>query len=382
MIPYGRQSIDRRDREEVLKVLESDYLTTGPKVGEFERALAEKVGAPEGVAVSSGTAALHLAALALLKPGDKVITTPNSFVATANAILYGGGVPLFVDIGPDGNMDLQQVWDLCEREEIRGLFAVHFSGRPLDREFLARLKERFGLVIVEDGCHALGADYGDGGRVGECRASDATIFSFHPVKQITTGEGGAITTRDRKLAERLRRLRNHGIEREQFIHRERGYDSRGRRKLWYYEMVELGYNYRLSDLHAALGLSQLSKLDSFLQRRRELAVRYDRAFQGTQIVPLYPFDPHSAYHLYVVRVDFSRSRIDRSELFYRARERGIALQLHYIPIPWHPYYEKLLGRVELPSMELYYREAFSIPLYPDLTEGEQEYIVTTLLELL
>ena len=320
-IPYGRQWLGAEEIAAVEAVLGGDLLTTGPRVAEFERALAAYCGARYAVAVSSGTAALHLASLALLRPGDKVLTTPNSFLATANAILYAGARPLFVDIGKDGNLDLELCAERLRRDSrIKALYAVHFSGRPCAQEKLARLQAEFGVTILEDCAHSLGADC-DGGRAGGCHHSRAAILSFHPVKNITTGEGGAITTNDEKLYRRLLRLRNHGIERKEFQNRKLALDENGRPNPWYYEMTELGFNYRITDIQCALGLVQLGKLDGFLARRRELAQGYDRAFAGHPAIrPLYPFDRRSAYHLYVVRIAFEQLSVTRAQLFERLRE--------------------------------------------------------------
>ena len=383
-IPYGKQWIDDEDVRSVVETLESDYLTTGPKVVEFEKAVAEYCGAKYAVAVSNGTAALHIASLALLKPEDKVLTTPNSFLATSNAILYAGARPLFVDIQPNGNINL----DLCEEvlqidPSIKALYAVHFSGNPVEQEKLAELKEKYGIIILEDCAHSIGAEY-EGIKAGSCRYSDASIFSFHPVKHMTTGEGGMVTTNDEALYERLLLLRNHGITRKGFEDKAMAFDKNDNACPWYYEMHELGFNYRITDVQCALGLSQLSKLDRFIERRKELARRYDEAFENCPgIRPLYMFDGRSSYHLYVVCVDFDELSITKAELFLAMREKGIGLQLHYIPINKQPYYRKLgYGNESTPVMDDYYRQCLSLPLYPKMSDKEQDNVIGALLEVL
>ncbi|WP_457608714.1 UDP-4-amino-4,6-dideoxy-N-acetyl-beta-L-altrosamine transaminase [Nitratifractor sp.] len=371
-IPYGKQWIGEDDLRAVAQTLESDYLTTGPKVTEFERAVADYCGVKYAVAVCNGTAALHIASLALLKPGDRVLTTPNSFLATSNAILYAGAKPIFVDIQENGNIDL----DLCEKmlesaPSIKALYAVHFSGNPVEQEKLAKLKERYGITILEDCAHSIGAEY-NGIKAGSCTHSDASIFSFHPVKHMTTGEGGMVTTNDEALCERLKILRNHGMVKTPGM------------KPWEYEMRELGFNYRITDIQCALGLSQLKKLDDFISRRRQLAGRYDEALQNhPHIRPLYPYDGRSSYHLYVVRIDFERLAIDKVELFEQMRAKGVGLQVHYIPINKQPYYKQLgYGNEPTPRMESYYEEVLSLPLYPKMSDKEQEYVIQSLLEVL
>ncbi|WP_457596913.1 UDP-4-amino-4,6-dideoxy-N-acetyl-beta-L-altrosamine transaminase [Hydrogenimonas sp.] len=370
-IPYGKQWLGEDDLRAVAQTLESDYLTTGPKVSEFERAVADYCGVQYAVAVCNGTAALHIASLALLKPGDRVLTTPNSFLATANAILYAGAKPIFVDIQENGNIDLDLCKEALEKDPtIEALYAVHFSGNPVEQEKLAKLKERYGITILEDCAHSIGAEY-EGIKAGSCTHSDASIFSFHPVKHMTTGEGGMVTTNDEALYERLKILRNHGMVKTPDM------------KPWEYEMRELGFNYRITDIQCALGLSQLKKLNDFIARRRELARRYDEAFQNHPYIrPLYPYDGRSSYHLYVVRIDFERLSIDKAELFEHMRAKGIGLQLHYIPINKQPYYRKLgYGDEPTPRMDAYYRQALSLPLYAKMSDTEQEYVVQSLLEV-
>ncbi|MGH2307458.1 UDP-4-amino-4,6-dideoxy-N-acetyl-beta-L-altrosamine transaminase [Aliarcobacter sp. ERUVET-8] len=370
-IPYGKQSIDEDDINSVVEVLKSDFLTTGPKIKEFEEELCRYTNTKYCVTVANGTAALHLASLVLLNKGDKVITTPNSFVATSNSILYVEAKPIFVDIKEDGNIDL----DLCEEElkkdsSIKAIYVVHFSGNPIEQEKLKYLKETYNIKILEDCAHSLGATF-EGIKAGSCENSDCSILSFHPVKHITTGEGGAVTTNSKEIYEKLLELRAHGIKRFP--------DTAP----WYYEMHSLGFNYRITDMQAALGISQLKKLDSFVKRRKEIALRYDEAFFNSIVKPLYSFNQNSSYHLFVVKVDFSKLNISKVELFNKMREKSIGIQLHYIPINKQPYYKSLgYGNEDTPIMNRYYNECFSLPMYSSLSNEDQEYVIKTLFEIL
>ena len=370
-IPYGKQSIDEDDINSVVEVLKSDFLTTGPKIKEFEDELCRYTNAKYCVAVANGTAALHLASLVLLNKGDKVITTPNSFVATSNSILYVEAIPIFVDIQEDGNIDL----DLCEEElkkdsSIKAIYVVNFSGNIVNQKKLKYLKESYNIKILEDCAHSLGATFEDI-KAGSCENSDCSILSFHPVKHITTGEGGAVTTNSKEIYEKLLELRAHGIKRLPDF------------APWYYEMHSLGFNYRITDMQAALGISQLKKLDSFVKRRKEIALKYDKAFLNSVVKPLYSFTKNSSYHLFVVKVDFSKLNISKVELFNKMREKNIGLQLHYIPINKQPYYKSLgYGNEDTPIMNIYYDECFSLPMYSSLSNEEQEYVIKTLFEVL
>lgn len=370
-IPYGKQSIDQSDIDAVVETLTSDYLTTGPKVKEFEEAIAEYSGAKYCVAVANGTAALHLASLVLLEEGDKVLTTPNSFLATSNAILYVGAKPIFVDIAEDGNIDL----DLCEEAlkkdpSIKAIYTVAFSGRMVDQTKLNYLRTTYGVTVLEDCAHAIGAKEEEI-KAGSCTNSECSIFSFHPVKHMTTAEGGAITTNSKKIYEKLLVLRAHGMVKTQDM------------KPWEYEMRELGFNYRITDIQCALGLSQLSKLDSFIERRIEIAKKYDQAFENSIVKPLYTYDGKSSYHLYVVQVDFSKLNISKEDLFNQLREKNIGIQLHYIPINTQPYYRSLgYGDEHTPVMDRYYQECFSLPMYPKMTNEEQNYVIKSLFEVI
>jgi len=370
-IPYGKQWIGEDDIDAVVETLHSDYLTTGPKVKAFEEAIADYCGAAYCIAVSNGTAALHLASLALLREGDKVLTTPNSFLATSNAILHAGAKPIFVDITESGNIDL----DLCEEAlqkdpSIKAVYAVAFSGHMIDQRKLKHLKETYGVTILEDCAHAIGA-WENSIKAASCTNSDAAILSFHPVKHMTTGEGGAVTTNSQQLYEKLLILRNHGM------------DKTPQMKPWEYEMRELGFNYRITDIQCALGLSQLSKLGHFVQRRIEIAKQYDAAFENSIVTPLYTYDGKSSYHLYVVQVDFEKCAITKEDLFNQLREKGIGIQLHYIPINKQPYYKSLgYGEELTPVMDKYYQQCFSLPMYPKLSDEEQYYVINTLFEVL
>jgi len=371
-IPYGKQSIDDKDIHGVTEILQSDFLTTGPKIKEFEEALASYSNAKYCVVVANGTIALHLASLTLLKKGDKVLTTPNSFLSTSNSILYVDAKPIFIDIANDGNIDL----DLCEEElqkdsSIKALYAVSFSGNMLNQEKLQYLKATYNIKILEDNAHSIGAVY-DNIKAGSCMHSDCSIFSFHPVKHLTTGEGGAITTNDKEIYEKLLLLRTHGMAKNDNL------------KPWEYNMTELGFNGRITDFQCALGLSQLQKLDMFIQRRVEIAKKYDNVFLNSIIKPLYTYDGKSSYHLYVVQVDFSKLNITKVTLYNELREKyNIGLQIHYMPINKQPYYKSVgYGKEYTPVMDKYYEECFSLPMYPKLTDKEQDYIIKSLFEIL
>ncbi len=368
-IPYGKQTISQDDIDDVVEVLKSDFLTTGPIVNFFEDLICNYCDAKYSVVVSSGTAALHLASLALLNQGDKVLTTPNSFLATSNSLLYVGAKPIFVDICEDGNIDL----DLCEEylkkdPSIKALYGVHFSGRSLDQNKLKYLKKKYNIIILEDCAHSIGSEF-EGIKAGSCQNSDCSIFSFHPVKSMTTGEGGAITTNSKEIYEKLLLLRNHGME------------KRGDIAPWYYEMRDLGFNYRITDFQCALGISQMKKLNGFLEKRRAIAFRYHEAFENRNINFLYPFDKDSAYHLFVVKLDFSQQNISKKELFEKMLEKNIGLQFHYLPINKQPYYKDLGYDDEvMPIMTRYQEEAFSLPIFPLLSEDEQDYVIKLLKE--
>jgi len=372
MIPYSRQSIDEEDIQAVVEVLRSDWLTTGPRVAEFEEVFAHYVGAKEAVAVSSGTAALHCAMYALdIGEGDEVILPPITFAATANCIVFQRGTPVFVDVEPDTLLIDPPKIEERVTEKTKAIISVDFAGQPCDYERLWDVAASHSLSLVADGCHALGAEY-RGKSVGAL--ADMTVFSFHPVKHITTGEGGMVTTDDPELAHRMRMFRNHGIKT----------DHHHREKLgsWYYEMEDLGYNYRITDIQCALGISQLSKLPRFLERRRAIAHQYDEVFaELTGITPLVLRNQvFHAYHLYVVKIDFASIGLDRQTLFRKLRERGIGANVHYIPIHLHPYYRKQFGTGPglCPVAEASYEQILSLPMHPGMTDREVELVYTAL----
>jgi len=370
-IPYGKQLIGQDDIDTVVETLHSSYLTTGPKVKAFEDALSAYCNVKYTVAVANGTAALHLASLTLLNEGDKVLTTPNSFLATSNSILYVGAKPIFVDIAQDGNIDLNLCEEVLKKDpSIKAIYAVAFSGRMINQEKLKFLRETYDVIILEDCAHAIGAQDGNI-KAASCTNSDISILSFHPVKHMTTGEGGAITTNSKEIYEKLITLRGHGMVKTPEM------------KPWEYEMQMLGFNYRITDIQCALGMSQLQKLDSFIERRIQLAKNYDNFFKDSIVKPLYTYDGKSSYHLYVVQIDFSNLAISKEELFNQMRGKNIGLQLHYIPINKQPYYKSIgYGSEETPVMKKYYEECFSLPMYPALKNEEQQYVIESLFEVL
>lgn len=369
-IPYGKQSIDQEDIQAVVEVLKSDYLTTGPKIPEFEQKLADYTGAKYAVAVSSGTAALHIACLAAgIKAGDEVITSPLTFAATANAILYCGGRPVFADIDPKTyNIDPAQIKQRIT-SRTKAILPVHYTGQPCDMDAIQSLAKKHNLPVIEDSAHALGASW-KGRPIGSL--SDMTCFSFHPVKPITTGEGGAVTTNSKELYQRLQMFRSHGITRDkgQLTH----YPGD-----WYYEQQDLGCNYRITDLSCALGISQMDKLDGFLQKRRELAANYSQAFSGIRgiQIPTQAEGAESGWHLYVIQVLFK----NRASVFEKLRQAGIGVNVHYIPVYQHPYYQNHgYGNCCCPNAEDFYKRAITLPLYPALTKEQQEYVIEKVIE--
>lgn len=376
MIPYGRQAISEEDIQAVTSVLRSDWITQGPAIPRFEQALAGYCHVPYSVAVSSATAALHLACLALdVGPTDRVWTTPNTFVASANCALYCNATVDFVDIDPGtANMGVQALARKLQDAEVRGglpkvVIPVHFAGEPCDMVEMAKLARRYGFRIIEDASHAIGATYPNG-VVGDCRYSDITVFSFHPVKIITTGEGGGLTTQLPGLARKLALLRTHGITRDT------AEMTGGTHEAWYYEQVMLGFNYRMTDLQAALGISQLSRIEAFVARRHLLASRYDAALKGLPVrLPQRSGLNRSALHLYVMYVSAGR----RGQVFNQLRELGIGVNVHYIPVHLQPYYRRLGFREgDFPAAEQHYHEAISLPLYPGLKESEQDQVIAAL----
>lgn len=371
-IPYGRQSINDEDIQAVIDVLKSDYLTTGPAVAEFEKVVADYVGAKYAVAISNGTAALHAACYAAgIGEGDEIITTPITFVASANCAFYCGAKPVFADIKPDTyNIDPEDIRRKIT-DKTKAIVVVHFTGQPCEMDEIHQIARENNLIVIEDAAHALGADY-KGKKIGSI--SDMTTLSFHPVKHITTAEGGMITTNDEKLYQRLCLFRTHGITRNtnMMTHDEGA---------WYYEQLELGYNYRITDMQCALGSSQMKRLDEFVAKRRELVTRYNEAFRnnGNIMIPYQKEGCSNSYHLYVIQC-LNR---DRKEVFDALRNAGIGVNVHYIPVYTHPYYRNNgYADVCCKNAELYYERALSLPLYPDLTLEQQNYVIEKVLEIL
>jgi perosamine synthetase len=370
LLPYGRQSIDEADIAALVNVLRSDWLTTGPKVAEFEEAFATQVGATYAVSFSSGTAALHGAAFAAdLNAGDEAITTPLTFVATANSVLYQGATPFFADVSADTlNIDPDQI-ETKISSKTRAILAVDYSGHPADLNVINELARKQGLIVIEDACHALGAELG-GKRVGSI--ADMTVFSFHPVKHITTGEGGMVTTENGKFAETLRRFRNHGISS----------DARQRQRAgqWRYEMVQLGFNYRLSDIACALGLEQLTKLDANLARRREIAARYSAAFGDVDSVvpPKVRAGANSAWHFYPIRLALEKLTADRTQIFRALRAENIGVNVHYIPVHRHPYYRDRFHfrGGEFKVAEDAFERLISLPMFHGMTDADVEDVIS------
>lgn len=380
MIPYGRQDINQADIDAVVEVLRSDFLTQGPKVPAFERAVAGYCGAKHAVAVNSATSALHIACLALgVGPGDMVWTSPITFVASANCALYCGAQVDFVDIDPQTyNLSVECLKNKLEQAEKHGtlpkvVIPVHLSGQPCDMAGIHALGLRYGFKIIEDASHAIGGRY-KGEPIGNCRYSDMTVFSFHPVKIITTGEGGMVITNDPVVANKLVRLRSHGITRDpvEMTHAPDG--------PWYYEQLDLGYNYRMTDIQAALGLSQMLRVDELVAKRHVLAANYDELLKNEAVLtPWQHKDSYSGFHLYIVRLRLNNIEATHKEVFERLRVNGIGVNLHYIPIYRQPFYARLgVNAQDCPEAERYYAEAISLPIHPCLTQQQQNEVVMRL----
>lgn len=379
MIPYGRQEITQPDIDAVVSVLKSDYLTQGPLVPLFEQQIAQYCGAKHSVAVNSATSALHLACLALgLGPGDWLWTSPITFVASANCGLYCGARVDFVDIDPATlNIDPQALARKLKQAEREGVLpkvivVVHFAGQSADMEAILALALQYGARIIEDAAHAIGGSY-DGLPIGGCTFSDVTVFSLHPVKIITSAEGGLAITNDARLAEHMALLRSHGISREP---KALQYDDAP----WYYEQHMLGFNYRMTDVLAALGQSQLKRLDAYVKRRHEIVKRYDIVLNDFPLIrPVQNPRSHSALHLYIVQIDPRHTDVDRRTVFIRMREKGIGVNVHYLPVHLQPLYRQMgFGPGQFPAAESYYENTLTLPLYPGLTVDMQDRVVVAL----
>ena len=399
IIPYGKHYIDEDDIQAVVNVLKYGMLTQGPKVAEFESRIADYVGVKYAVAVSNGTAALHLACMALeLGNGDEVITTPNTFVATSNSILYVGAKPVFVDIDPKTlNIDVERIEDTIKiSKNIKAIFPVHFAGLPCDMKQIKKLADKYNLAVVEDAAHALGATYNNGNKVGNCEYADMTCFSFHPVKGIAAGEGGMITTNDFDIYRKLTLLRSHGITKGNFefpgvsrpdnslVNKDAALEA-GELKRWYYEMQSLGFNYRITDIQSALAISQMGKIDLFLDARRSMVKVYDKAFKD--IPNITPLQAHgrdnSSHHIYVVSIDFDKIGMTRHQFMEKLAEQGVGSQVHYIPVVSQPYYQELGYKIQQYSItDAYYQSTLSIPLYYGLSDVDQRLVISSIRKLL
>ena len=371
MIPYGKQTIEQDDIQAVVDVLKSDFLTTGPKIAEFEQTVADYVGAKYAVAISNGTSALHAACFAAgIGPGDEVITTPLTFAASANCVLYCGGTPVFADVDPKTyNIDPEDIRRKIT-DRTKAIIAVHLAGQPCDMDAIHSIAREYGLIVIEDGAHALGSVY-KGKKVGSM--SDMTTFSFHPVKPITTGEGGMIVTDNEDFYKKMVLFRSHGITRDDSIMTRNDGP-------WFYQQFDLGYNYRITDIQCALGCSQMKKLDRFLARRKEIVARYNEAFADCDniITPYQLSDTESGWHLYMVQV----KNCDRRQVFEAMREKGIGVNVHYIPVYMHPYYQEHgYENVHCANAEEIYSHIISLPLYPGLTFERQDYVIDALKSL-
>lgn len=384
MIPYGKQDISQADIDAVLEVLQSDFLTQGPKVPEFETKVANHVGARHALAVNSATSALHIACLALgLGEGDWLWTTPITFVASANCGLYCGAKVDFVDIDPHTyNLCPKKLADKLEQAKRENrlpkvLVAVHLCGQPCDMQAIHKLGQQYGFRIIEDASHAIGGKY-RGEFIGNGRYSDITVFSFHPVKIVTTAEGGMVLTNSDELAIRMNLLRSHGVTRDQNLmtHEPDG--------PWYYQQVDLGFNYRMTELQAALGVSQMDRLDAFVARRHELAKRYDKLLADLPVTtPWQHPDSYSGLHLYVIRLQLDNISKNHRQVFESLREQGIGVNLHYIPVHTQPYYQAMgFAAEDFPEAMAYYREAISLPMFQGLTDEQQDVVVACLKSIL
>ena len=379
MLGYGHQYIDDSDIQAVVDVLKSDYLTQGPAVERFEQEICRITDAKYCVAVSNATAGLHIAVATLgLNAETEGITTPNTFLSSANCMVYNGIKPVFADIDPKTyNIDPAEV-EKHITAKTKLLIPVHFAGLPCDMERISKIAKENGLFIIEDAAHAIGSQYADGSYVGNCRYSDMTVFSFHPVKTITTGEGGAVTTNDENLYKKLLMLRSHGTTKDPEL-------LTANPGPWYYEMQMLGFNYRMTDMQGALGYSQLQKLPFFKKRRREIVAKYNQAFADMKYLktPYEPENVSSCFHLYAVQIDFAALGKSRSQVMQELREKGVGTQVHYIPVPSQPYYKKNFGYnvKDYPKAQAYYDKVLSLPLFPGMNEENVKLVIDVVKEV-
>jgi UDP-4-amino-4,6-dideoxy-N-acetyl-beta-L-altrosamine transaminase len=382
IIPYGRHYIDESDIKAVEDVLKYKNLTQGNEVAKFEKAVAKYVGAKYAVAISSWTAGLHIANLALgIKKGDSVITSPITFVATSNSVIYCNAKPVFCDIDEETiNLCPNHLESLLRKNaSIKAIIPVHFAGLSCNMKLIAKIAKKYNVSIIEDAAHALGALYSDGTKIGSCKYSDMTGFSFHPVKSIAAGEGGMITTNSKSIYKKLLRLRSHGINKldDKFLNLENS-NTAGKLNPWYYEMQELGYNYRITDIQCALGNSQLKKLDLFINKRKHLVSRYDSAFEQEEFIePIQrEYRAISSHHLYVVRIKFDLIKKSREEFMTTLKKYGIITQVHYIPVTSHPYYINLgYNSMDHKNATKFYEECITLPLYYTLSDEDQDFVI-------
>jgi len=391
LINYGKQSIDEKDFEAIITCLDSGWLTQGPKIDEFEKAVATYTGSKYAVAMANWTCGLHMAVLAAdVRPGDYVITSPISFVASSNCAIYAGATPYFVDIDPKTlNLDPIKLAEACAKlgKKVKAIIPVHFAGAPCDMEKISAIAKKYGVTVIEDAAHAIGGSYISGEKIGKNRYSQMVGFSFHPVKNLTTGEGGLITTDDEKIYKKLQSLRSHGITRDssRFMNKDLAFTD-GKVNPWYHEMQDLGYNFRITDLQCSLGVSQINKLPDFMCRKIEIAQAYDRAFAELKNVKTVQHELRhlSGNHLYVVQADLKKIGMSRSQVFALFRERDINLHVHYIPIYKQPYYREHfpVDEKDFPHAEAYYESALSLPLFPEMTTQQCDLVIKTVQEII
>jgi|TARA_B110000438_G_scaffold292370_1_gene330619 perosamine synthetase len=386
MIPYGKHHIDKNDINAVINVLKSKHLTQGPLINEFEKKIAKYVGAKYCVAVSSCSAGLHIAAIVSgIKKNKKLLTSPITFASTANSSIFCGGDVVFSDIDKStANLSPEELIKTIKKNKVHAISPVHFAGLPCDMEKIKKISNKTGAFIYEDAAHAFGARYKNNKKVGSCCYSDMTVFSFHPVKSIATGEGGAITTNNKKIYEKLKILRSHGIEKEKKNFINNKIKSRATQP-WYYEMQGLGYNYRITDIQCSLGISQLKKINKFLKKRKQIAKNYDQAFNNLKNCTLLHkgMRERSSNHLYILLINFRKLKKTRSFIMKKFLALGIITQVHYIPVFNHPYYKnKISYKKKCPNSISYYNSALSIPLYYDLSKRQQEYVIKTVKEII